>query len=220
MSHLGKIMSSTILLVILLPATGYTAIVIVPDPIGDTFGSGPVQHDIVSTHVTLSATDITFEVFFNEMIAPTSSSSDGVVGYIDLDVDRSSLTGEISHVTDLGNAPSGLGIEYYVDLLSEPFHPGFVELVDANTNTTIDPALPISFSADSFSVAIPLSSLASGDGQVDFGILVGTVLESTDQSVGTVIPEASSLLIWSLLGSTILVGVVVRKVRFSFANRN
>ena len=57
-----------------------------PDPLGDTFGVGPVQHDITSIGSNLTATNLTLTVTFADPIfAPSAAESRSVVGFLDLD---------------------------------------------------------------------------------------------------------------------------------------
>jgi len=85
------------------------------------------------------------------------------------------------------------------------FNPGMVDLLDADSNL-VD-TLPITFepagSPTSFSMTIPLTSLGD-DGTLNFGAVVGTDIEPSDEVFGTtgpdgIIPEPSTFLIWSML---------------------
>lgn len=191
-----------------------------PDPTGDTFGFLTPQLDIVNTQVTLTPTAIMFDVAFADMIsAPSANLDNSVYGDIDLDIDQNPSTGSTSNVTLYGNQPSGLGIEYYVDLFSEYFDPGFVELVDVS-GVSVPVSLPISFGTNSFSVTIPLSDLGGDDGYVNFGVIAGTFYESTDQQVGGVVPEPTSGLIWCCLAVAPLFGSGRRRRFFAAKGRS
>jgi hypothetical protein len=48
------------------------------DPMGDTFGVGPVQHDITSIGSGLTATDLTITVTFADPIHASSGESERV----------------------------------------------------------------------------------------------------------------------------------------------
>ena len=69
----------------------------VADPIGDTFGTGAVQHDITSAYYT--TTELIVSVTFAGTIAPGNSGQpNAVVGLIDFDTDQDSTTGILSSV--------------------------------------------------------------------------------------------------------------------------
>jgi len=197
--------------------------IVYPDPVGDTFGVGPVQHDITSIGSTLTATDLIFNVTFADTIAPASAASPlSVVGFLDIDIDRNPATG----VTDADSgftiarggvpAKSGLGVEVFLDLFSESATPGSVDLVNVGTLTAIGSA-PITFDPHSLSIDVPLA-LLGGNGQVNYGITVGTFDEATDEarnpglSPATSVPEPSSLV---LLGGSVvcLAAVYGRRIR-------
>src|SRR5262249_40517050 len=66
----------------------------IADPVGDTFGSGPVQLDITSIDAVGAAGTLTFTLTFANTISPASSAAaNSIFGFIDIDVDRNPLTG-------------------------------------------------------------------------------------------------------------------------------
>src|SRR5262249_15632013 len=152
---------------------------------GDTFGVGPVQHDITSMGSDLTATDLTFTVTFADPIhSPSAADALSVVGFLDLDLDRNAATGATGADSGFTSArgvavKSGLGIEAFFALFSEIGAPGSVDLVDAATFGVIGSA-PNTFGTNSFSITAPLS-LLGGNGLVNFGVIVGTFLEETDE---------------------------------------
>ncbi len=183
-----------------------------PDDAGDTYGVLDPQHDMLNTRVLLAATCITFEVAFADPVSPPSQfGADLVAGYLELDLDQDASTGAESNVTRFGNEPSGLGVEYFIDLSSELFDPGYVELVDAATVTAMA-RLPILFGSHSFSLTIPLDQLNHDDGAMNFGIIVGNLTaptpSPTDQLVGSV-PEPQGALLFTL-ALAVLIGIGTR----------
>jgi hypothetical protein len=125
------------------------------DPVGDTFGVLSPQLDIVSSSGDFNSgppTTYVFKVNFTGPRAPASAfAPNSVVGFIDIDADQNAATG--------GSAPFGgpvpggnswinvfilqgqvpgptinLGDEFFLDLGSEQFHPGQVDVVRASTN--------------------------------------------------------------------------------------
>ena len=207
-------------------STGRASIVI-SDAVGDTFGTPFVSHDITSAETTVTDTDITFILSFLADIAPPSdfTSFNNVVGFIDIDTDQNASTGSISNQSLLSpNGPSGLGIEYYVDLFSEAFTPGFVDVIDALTFLPVG-SVPISFEPRAFSLTIPLAMLGGDNGNTNYGAIVGDFFDSSDEITNfglapaysrrdsqQVVPEPSSLLVWSLLVAGV-VGAVGRRRR-------
>ena len=78
-----------------LPASAQT-----PDSAGDTFGAGPVLHDILSTSAALMSSSIQFTVTFAGPIAPASAfAPNSLTGFLDIDTDQNAATG--------GTAPWG-----------------------------------------------------------------------------------------------------------------
>jgi hypothetical protein len=157
-----------------------------PDPLGDTFGVGPVQHDITSIGSNLTATNLTLTVTFADPIfAPSAAESRSVVGFLDLDRDRDAATGVTDADTNFTMArgvaaKSGLGVESFFDLFSEINTPGLVDLVDAASLNVIGSA-PITFDTNSFSISASLAVLGD-DGFLNYGAIVGTFSEATDEA--------------------------------------
>lgn len=203
------------------------------DPTGDTVGIGPVQLDV--TRVTAQLTGgnaLTFTVHFAGPISPPSLfAPNSVVGFIDIDADRNPATsgnapwggvdliGGNNWINAFVNPPNpgfppvpgplvNLGDEYYIDLGSEGFQPGFVDFYETQTNSIVA-TLPITYGADSLSVGIPLS-LLNYQPAVNYGLIIGTFFEPTDRvpnganPAASNVPEPSSLL---LLGVTSVFGL-------------
>ena len=149
------------------------------DLFGDTIGAPNIAHDIKSISTEVSQSAITFAIDFYGTIAPPSTFSlNSVVGFIDVDIDQNSSTGVSSHRTRFGEGDSNLGVEFFLDLFSERFHAGMVEIIDANTAREIGLAQAI-YEPRRFSVAVPLE-LLSNDGIVNYGAMVGDFLDMSD----------------------------------------
>ncbi len=164
------------------------------DPSSDTFGSGPVQHDITAIQTSLSGMNLIFQVTFAGAVAPPSANAaDSVVGFIDIDADQNPSTGVTSHLVTngLGDPAPGLGVDFYLDIFSEIFHPGLVEVVET-AGATVTGMAPITFAANRFLITVPLSFLGGDDGFVNYGVIVGTFAEATDQAPNPGQPVASS----------------------------
>lgn len=170
--------------------------VVFPDPSGDTFGFGSNKLDIKSVKGSVKGENLVFKAdFFNQIAAPSTGLSESVVGYIDLDLDQNSATGQPSFQSF--NAPPGqqggpLGSEVFIDLYSEQFNPGFVNLVDRTTFNTIGQA-PISYGNDSFEIQVPLD-LLNDDGALNYSTVLGNFSAgltdaAPDTEVGVVTPS-------------------------------
>ena len=151
----------------------------VADPIGDTFGTGAVQHDITSFSAYYTATELIISVTFAGTISPGDSGQpDAVVGYIDFDTDQDPTTGGLSSVD--GNSPytTGLGVDYFVDLFDYNSATGDTPVLD-DTGTEVGRA-PVSFTSNSFTVRVPLALIGGDNGIVDTATVLGTRPEATD----------------------------------------
>jgi hypothetical protein len=180
------------------------------DPTGDTFGMGAVKPDITMVTGTFTGTGFQFTVTYAGAIsAPSAFAANSLSGFIDLDTDQNAATG--------GTAPWGgpvtggnswlnffqppnagspsipgpliaLGDEFYVDIGSEAFHQGLVEVVrTSDNNVTGLPA--ISFGATSFTLTVPLGVLGESTARnLNYGVLTGTLAESTDRAPNGAVP--------------------------------
>jgi hypothetical protein len=162
------------------------------DPVGDTFGMDALQMDITSVDAIYDAGTLRFIVTCAGSISPASAGlSNSIKGFVDLDTDRNSLTGEASFVSTYGPSPApDLGDEFYVDLFTESIHPGEVDVFDAVTGTVVG-TIPVDFGSNSLSLIIPLSLLGGDDGLVNYAVIAGTLTEATDEAPDGMIPGTS-----------------------------
>lgn len=165
---------------------------VVLDPVGDTFGTKAIQHDITSINATFAGSSLTFTVnFAGPVFAASTRNARSVVGYIDVDADRNPATGAVAAINDFGPGPMILlGDELSLDLFSEEFQVGRVDVLDA-TFDVIGTA-PIIFSTNAFSVSVPLSLLGGSTGLVNYGVIVGTFQETTDVAPNGTLPATSA----------------------------
>jgi hypothetical protein len=209
-------------LLVLLTATISRADLV--DPVGDTFGLG-IRHDIVAVESSF-ATGLRLTVHFaGPVAAPSTFSPNSVVGYIDIDLDQDSKTGGLAPwgVNLVGgnswinffSAPNpgapaipppfntliDLGDKLYVNLFSELFHPGRVDVHNTATNAVVA-TVPILYGPTWF--AVDLEAALGGDFLFHYGVLAGTLTNPTDRapngSAPALIPEPSSFTLLALAG--------------------
>jgi hypothetical protein len=178
------------------------------DPMGDTFGKGPVEQDIKTYTAVTLAGRTTFSIdFYNAISAPSASARNSLVGYIDLDLDNNPNTagnapwgqnlqggnnwinyfispnpGTPSIPADAfhNNTPIALGDEYFVDLFSEALHPGKVDVISTLDNSVFE-TVPIVYTAMGLSLTVDLAG-TTGNGAFRYGLIVGTFAEMTDRA--------------------------------------
>ncbi len=192
----------------------------VPDPIGDTFGHGPVQLDITSFCAQYTNTELVIKVQFNGSISPGDSGiHNAVVGYIDFDTDQNPSTGITSNVD--GNSPytTGLGVDYFVELFDYNSSTRDTPVEDASSNVV--GRVPVIFTSRSFMVMIPLAMIGN-NGKVNTATVLGTVHEATDaapnggyltSSQAAPVPTVTPLGLIALAGVLGLVAVVAIRKR-------
>jgi hypothetical protein len=179
---------------------------LITDPTGDTFGVGSPQLDIVSFSGERTSTAFVFKVNFLGPISPASAfAPNSVVGFIDLDTDQNPATGATPFINIFGPPPPiNLGDEFFIDIGSESFHPGLVDVVNALTNIPTGQA-PISFTSNGFTISVPFGLLPGANTSINFGVIVGTFNEPTDRAPNgstpatTTVPEPTSLCVFGLI---------------------
>lgn len=175
----------------------------------DTFGASPDPHDLLSIEAISEGGHTTFVLTFFEEISAASNlnSTANVVGFIDIDVDQDPSTGAISQQSMFGPGKnSALGAEYYIDLFSEEFSPGLVEIIDSQRSIVVGQA-PIHLLDNSLSVIVPLSSLGGDDGLFDFGAIVGDFVDMSDEAgpaTSLLVPEPATTSVVVMLAITFL----------------
>jgi serralysin len=197
-------------LLVCLLATSADAGTVTGQPLGPAFGPPP-QLALSSGTVTNDGTNLDVTLNFSTAIsAPITGAANSVYGYVFLDTDQNPLTGmSVSQLDQplglglsmipAGQVPTGLGVDYAVSLDSV----GGSVLGDVDVLSTISllpvVSVPISYTTDSLSFAIPLSSLTdpvSVNSLVNFGAIVSNLNGPTDTLAGfgpSAVPEPSSL---------------------------
>lgn len=150
------------------------------DPVGDTFGAGAVQLDLVQLSAEVVGSDFVVALGFDGAIsAPDSGQNNALDGFIDLDLDQSGASGRVpwSDLLRLDGGATGMGNEAYVDLRSYDVD-GTVQLFDDASGGVLG-RVPLVLGGTTARVQIPLA-LLGGDRSVDVAAIVGTLLEATD----------------------------------------
>ena len=180
--------------VLLWPATPVRA-AFITDPTGDTFFTGTI--DVVGTEVILSPTTTTIRFrFASEIAAPSASAPNSVIGFIDLDTAPGSVGnvpwGPLVGGNNWVNAflpPNPFGLisgpfvamddEFYIDLTSEFFQPGQVDVRSAATDGTVGTGTA-TYVGDLLTISFA-SSLIGTPGSLRYAAIVGDFIAPTDR---------------------------------------
>src|SRR5207253_2432724 len=130
---------------------------VIPDPAGDAFGSGSVNHDITQVSGSGDATTFCLTVSFAGPVAPADdfSSDRTLVGYIDFDTDSNPATGYSPSIEDIFcPQPSNIGVDRSLSMFG--VYGDFATLSSSSGSPTL---VPIAFGDTSFTVSIPVSAL-------------------------------------------------------------
>lgn len=194
---------------------------IIVDPTGDTFNTGTI--DITGTEVRIAFPTTTITLTFASAVsAPSTFAPNSVVGFIDLDTGSgpggtAPWSGPVTGGNNWINffvppnpgTPSipgptvALGDEFYIDLGSELFHPGLVDVVSTATNLTIGVA-PVIYAGTTVQIFLPSALIGNAVG-LNYGVLVGDFLSATDRAPNgdqgiAATPEPSTLVLAGLAG--------------------
>ena len=175
-----------------LGVTGAGANPVVRDSIVDLpFRAHP--NDVVSMSATYDRDSLTFSVNFAAKINPPSSGyASAISGYIDIDTDQNPATGWGSNLDFINHVSTKLGVDFQIDLLSEYWHPGFVNIravppAGGSVTTTV----PIVFTSTSFSITVPLAMLGHDDGLVNYGVAIFSIYSYGDRVPDGAVPATS-----------------------------
>ena len=158
-----------------------------PDPVGDTFGTGAVQHDVIEFGAETEGGTLTLQMVFSGTISPPGSGNpDEIVGFIDMDRDNSALTGVPAFSSPFCAMLPVMGVEYLVFLTSYNPGAGTMDLLfidEISMTGAIVGVVDATFAGNSFTIEVPLSLLEGygpEEGIVDAAAVVGTLAEPTD----------------------------------------
>lgn len=158
----------------------------VGDPTGDTFGSGATQADITELSANIVDNTLVIGITFDGTISePDSGQPNAIDGLVDIDTDQDGSTGLVPFV-DLatGNPTTGMGDEFHIDIFDYDGDDSTVSLVDDVANPGATMRVPISFTANSLTVTIPLA-LLDDDGALNIAAVMGSIAEPTDVAPNT-----------------------------------
>ena len=157
------------------PPLEYSVIGVTPiaDPVGDRVpGAGGVPPDLIAYQGLVIDGMVVFHMRFNQ----TANSSDvggpnAVHGFIEMDIDQDSTTGNIPIIdTRPGTTETRMGIEYRI----------LIQLQNGRHQVSVLPSqssvhfAEAAFSGRTITIRVPLSALGGDDGNMNYGILVGT----------------------------------------------
>ncbi len=215
-SLLGLALAATAIALALAISSGPTHAVgafEVPDPVGDTLGKGPYQHDIVLVSGSTDGANFILTVDFADTIAPPSAPlaapstfgssqtlgevpSDVVVGFVDFDIDQNPETAILPEQPP----PNGVGISgglfrshvtQYCPVPSGMGVDAYLNVGGYDGGSGTAPLVaggpplpvPVSFGPTWFTATIPLSAIG-GDVSFNFGMVLGNSLDPTDCAPG------------------------------------
>jgi hypothetical protein len=165
------------------------------DPIGDTFGGGTPQHDITRFTADIVNSNLVVTISFAGAISPPDSGrADGLQGYVDIDTDgNTSETASFVAANCREANPPIIGTDYVVSVFGGSTSSTAIFSVDSGAQTG---TVATSYSSNSVTLTVPLSSMAVGSAPIRLATVLGTIPEPTDCApAGT-----------SLVASTAVVG--------------
>jgi hypothetical protein len=196
------------------------------DAMGDHVG----VHDIKSIQANLSGgTHLVFDIQFHTSLSDPSlgGSPDDLFGFLDLDTDRNTATGETTPGSTgfTGNRGgvetlSGLGVDYYVDLVTIGL-PGQASIIRTSDLSVVGQATVVYNAGPpgSVQVSVLLSDIGLGSDVLHYGFtaidltngVISDDLSAIDPNVGTLaVPEPGTL---TLVGLGMLGVFVYRRRR-------
>lgn len=187
------------------------------DPAGDT--SSPGGHDIASIGSQVTPESVRFQIEFFGAISPASAlQTNSLAGYLDIDLDQDVGTGAASHQSVFGTGSgTNLGVDYFVDLFSEEFTPGFAELINTLTMQPVS-MVTLLFGPTQVSIDVPRADLG-GDAALNYGVAVGGFVAFSDEARNAGEPPASTVpepAIVIFIAEALAIGCITRGYRRAF----
>ncbi len=145
------------------------------DATGDAFGLMAPNLDVSSLSANISGSNMVIRMDFSTPISsPEAGNPDSVIGFIEIDTDQDSATGDISQFDNFCPQPTDLGVEFTINLGA--VNAGMVDIFD--TNSTVGSA-PITYTSNSFRIDLPMA-LIGNPSNVHMASVIGTQPEPTD----------------------------------------
>ena len=194
---------------------------IIADPTGDTFNTGTIDLTGSEFGIGFPTSTITL-TFASAVVAPSAFAPNSLTGYIDIDSTPSAsgtapwggpVTGGNNWINffvppnpgtpSIPGPTVAMNDEYYIDLTSELFHPGLVDVVSTATNLTVGVA-PIIYAGTTVRIFLP-SALIGNPVGLNYGVLVGDFLAPTDRAPNgaqgiAATPEPSTMVLAGFAG--------------------
>jgi Bacterial Ig-like domain (group 1) len=147
----------------------------IADPVGDRVpGAGGVPPDLIAYQGLVIDGMVVFHMRFNQTANSSAVGGPNAVhGFIEIDIDQDPATGNTPIIDDRpGNTVTGLGIEYRIIIQLQN---GLHQVSILPSGSTVYNATA-AFSGRTITIRVPLSAFGGDDGNMNYGILVGTFL--------------------------------------------
>jgi len=145
----------------------------IADPVGDRVpGEGGVPPDLIAYQGFVIDGMVVFHMRFNQTANSSAVGGPNAVrGFIEIDIDQDPNTGR-SPIIDVrpGSTTTGMGIEYRI----------IIQLQNGRHQVSVLPSgstvfrAAAAFSGRTITIRVPLSAFGGDDGNMNYGILVGT----------------------------------------------
>jgi len=147
----------------------------IADPVGDWVpGAGGVPPDLIAYQGFVIDGMVVFHMRFNQTANSSAVGGPNAVhGFIEIDIDQDPNTGS-SPIIDVrpGGTRTGMGIEYRIIIQLQN---GRHQVSILPSGSTVFRATAV-FSGRTITIRVPLSAFGGDDGNMNYGILVGTFL--------------------------------------------
>ncbi len=147
----------------------------IADPAGDRVpGAGGVPPDLIAYQGFVIDGLVVFHMRFNQTANSSAvGGSNAVHGFIEIDIDQDPNTGN-APIIDIrpGGTGTGMGIEYRIIIQLQN---GRHQVSVLPSGSTVFRAMA-AFSGRTITIRVPLSAFGGDDGNMNYGILVGTFL--------------------------------------------
>lgn len=165
------------------------------DPVDDYFefyASPPEIHDIISINISHDTNGIilTLIIEFNEIVIPAtwSGAPEQLFGYVEIDSDQDPSTGEVSLIDNeitfnfVDSPLTNMGVDYIISLHDYDSFFKSAMIFKMDPVLMWDPVgyAHVLFEENTCVLEIPLVAIGEDDGNIDFGLYLGTQPGPTD----------------------------------------